>query len=89
MATSPSGVRHVAFAIDRGEVPEAGVIRAEDDEPPRQLGHRVERRRDVAAVHQPRMRHDRADEPLLRLRLAVFGEAGTRPARPGARGSPS
>ena len=66
----------LTVAIDGGEVSEAGVIRAEDDEASRQLGGRIERRGDVAAVHQSRVRNDRADEALLRFRLRILGDAG-------------
>src|SRR5205085_3357448 len=64
-----------AVAVDGGEVPGAGVVRAEDDEALRQLRRDVERRGDVAAVHQPRVRNDGADEAGLRRRRGVLGDA--------------
>ena len=65
-----------ALAVDCGEMSEAGVIRAEDDEALRQFRREVERRGDVAAVHQPRMRHDAADETFLRRGSWIGGHAG-------------
>ena len=63
-----------AVSIDRGEVSVAGVIRTEDDESLRQLREAVKRRGDVTAVHQSRVRDDRADEMLLRCGLRIFRE---------------
>jgi hypothetical protein len=57
-------------------VPEAGVVRAEDDEASRQFGRGVKRRRDVAAVHQSGVRYDGSDEPFLRFRFRILGETG-------------
>src|SRR5213075_77150 len=62
--------------VDGREVTGAGVIRAEYDETPRQLRKLVERRRDVAAVHQARVRHDAAEKPRLRIGNGIGAEAG-------------
>jgi hypothetical protein len=63
-----------SVSIERGEVSVAGVIRAEDDESLRQLRETVKRRGDVTAVHQSRVRDDRADEILLRSGFRIFGK---------------
>ena len=65
----------LALAIDRCEVSDAGVVRAEDDEALWQLGRDVERRGHVPAVHQSRVRHHRADEALFRRRHRVGRDA--------------
>src|SRR6185295_10965167 len=53
----------------------AGVIRTEDHEPPRQIRQAVKRGGDVTAVHESRVRNDRADESFLRDRHEIRGEA--------------
>src|SRR5207253_1326238 len=65
----------LALAVDGGRMTIAGVIGAENDESPGQFGLRVERGSNMSAVHEARVRHDRADEELFRLRLRIRGKA--------------
>ena len=53
----------------------AGVIRAEDDEALRQFRQRVKRGRDMTAVHESRVRHDRTEKSFLCLGPRIRGEA--------------